>query len=73
MSYMFKIIKYTIIHLEIVINIIFKQVLTVFSNVSARIWNVIPTNFDVNISFIGFWCLVVLGCQPGWLCVGPLQ
>ena len=30
MSYMFKRIRYTIIQLEIVINIIFKQVLTVF-------------------------------------------
>ena len=25
-----------------------------FSNVSARIWNVIKTNFDVNISFMQF-------------------
>ena len=31
MSYILKIIKYTIIQLEIVINIIFKQVLTVFN------------------------------------------
>ena len=55
MSYMFKIIKYTIIQLEIVINIIFKQVLTVFfSNVSARICNVITTNIDVNILFMQF-------------------
>ena len=54
MSYILKGIKYTIIQIEIVINIIFKQVLTVFSNVSARIWNVIKTNIDVNISFMQF-------------------
>ena len=47
-----KSIKYTIIQLEIVINIIFKQVLTVFSKWSAPIWNVITTNIDVNISFM---------------------
>ena len=50
MSYMLKRIKYTIMQLEIVINIIVKQV----SNVSARIWNVITTNIDVNISFMQF-------------------
>ena len=43
MSYMLKRIKYTIIQLEIVLNIIFKHVLTV-----------ITTNFDVNISFMQF-------------------
>ena len=53
MSYMLKRIKYTIIQ-QIVINIIFKQVLTVFSNVSARICNVITTHIDVNISFMQF-------------------
>ena len=54
MSYILKRIKYTIIQLEIVINVIFKQVLTVFSNVSARILNIITTNIDVNISFMQF-------------------
>ena len=53
MSYILKRIKYTIIQLEIVINIIFKQVLTVFLNVNARVWNVITT-IDVNISFMQF-------------------
>ena len=52
MSYILKRIKYTIIQIDFVINNIFKQVLTVFSNVSARIWNVITTNIDVNISFM---------------------
>ena len=46
---MLKRIKYAINQLEIVINIIFKQVLTVF-----QIWNVITTNIDVNISFMQF-------------------
>ena len=53
MSYILKRIKYTIIQLQIVINILFKQVLTVF-NVSSRISNVITTNIDVNISFMQF-------------------
>ena len=54
MSYILKRIKYTIIQLEIVKNIIFKQVLTVFFKCSARIRNVITTNIDVHISFMQF-------------------
>ena len=56
MSYIWKSIKYTIIQPENVINIIFKQVdpTDSFSNVSARIWNLITTNFDVNILFMQF-------------------
>ena len=46
MSSILKRIKYTIIQLEIVINIIFKQVLTVFQML------VLATNIDVNISFM---------------------
>ena len=53
MSYMLKRIKYTIIQLENVINIIFKQVLTVFKCESSH-YNVITTNIDVNISFMQF-------------------
>ena len=45
----------TIIQPEIVIRIIIGQVDTgSFSNVSARIWNVIITTIDVNISFTQF-------------------
>ena len=54
MSYILKGIKYTIIQLEIVINIIFKQVLTVFQMLVLAFWNVIKTNIDVNISFMQF-------------------
>ena len=54
MSYMLKIIKYTIFQLEIVVNITFKQILNIFSNMSARIRNVITTNIDINISFMKF-------------------
>ena len=50
MSYILKRIKYTIIQLEIVIQ--YNQVLIVFFNVSARIWSVITTHIDVNISFM---------------------
>ena len=55
MSYILKRIKFTIIQLEIVIHILFKQVLTgFFSYVSDRIWNIITTNIDLNISFMQF-------------------
>ena len=52
MGYILKRIKYTIIQLEIVINIIFKQVLIVFQMLVLAFWNVITTNIDVNILLI---------------------
>ena len=53
LSYMLKRMKSTIIQLEIVMSIIIIHVGTyIFSDVSARIWNVITTNINVNISFM---------------------
>ena len=48
-----KIIKYTIIQLEIVINIIFKLVLAFFKWECSHLEG-ITTNIDVNISFMQF-------------------
>ena len=53
--------KIICIQLEIVIHILFKQVpgTDSFSNVSARIWNVITANIDVNITFMQFKSVLI--------------
>ena len=54
MSYMLRRIKYTIIQLEINCDKYIQTGTDSFSYVSARIWNIITTNIDVNISFMQF-------------------
>ena len=60
MSYMLKLIKYTIIQLENCYKYHIQTCTDSFSNVSARICNVITTNIDVNISFMQFKIVVTI-------------
>ena len=60
MSFILKIIKYTIIQLEIVMSIIFKQVLIVFKCEHSHLKCNYTTNIDVNISFMQFKSVLIL-------------
>ena len=57
---MFKIMKYTITQIRNCDKYHFQTSTYSFSNVSARIWNVITINIDVHISFMQFMSVLKL-------------